>query len=95
MTLNRWFVVLASTATLAACSDAVAPAPDKGQFAGRWAGSEWLGAAAVGIDQMPGGSGKTLILLARRNAPGIGEEEIRAEIQYSGRGKYYLIPGKA
>lgn len=94
MTLNRWFVVLASTATLAACSDAVAPAPDKGQFTARWAGTEWIGEASAAIHSLPG-TGETLTVFARRVAPGIGEEQITASIPFTGPGKYYLAPGKA
>lgn len=104
MTLNRWFVVLASTATLAACYDGVAP-PDPNQLTAKWAGSEWVGSAEVGVVQ-GGTAGDVLYLWANgpiSNRTGClcptvyrpSDNAITVKVAFKGPGTYLLGPGEA
>src|SRR3954462_9366291 len=61
MNLTRWFVVLVSTATLAACSDGLAPV-EPNRLTAQWAGKPWVGGSSAGI--LRGTAGDTLYIWA-------------------------------
>lgn len=105
MNLNRWSVVLVSTAGLVACTDAVAPSVENTMNA-KWAGSDWAGSVSVVVASVQGGE-KLYLWASGPSKPArpkawwsgpelaIWPNEISIEIPFNGAGTYALTPGSA